>query len=142
MSIRVCILSKMMHSNAFFHRRRPKSHAMLFKIRASGLDSLYCISLRIIVVSQLSVGLKALPTSASELRLVTASEPTPEQIYQPRRSFACCAATRVLWIFCENKVEKICTRFSGGPLSMISLTFVDKPIDINCFNEGTRLRVT
>ena len=44
--------------------------------------------------------------------------------------------------FCSNRVSNICTMPSGGPLSRTSRILSERPMDCNCFNDGTRLRVT
>ena len=62
--------------------------------------------------------------------------------HQPRCCFASSAATRVSSIFWANSVENICTTPSGGPLSMMSLILSERPMERNCSNDGTRLRVT
>ena len=65
-----------------------------------------------------------------------------KQSDQPSRCFACNAAPWVSWIFCSNKVVNICTIPSGGPFSRISRILLERPMDCNCLNDGTRLRVT
>ena len=65
-----------------------------------------------------------------------------KQSHQPRRFLACFAASFVISILSANRVRNVCTNSDGGPLSMISLIRVLRPMETSCFKDGTRLSIT
>ena len=65
-----------------------------------------------------------------------------KQSHQPRRFLACFAASFVISILSANRMRNVCTNSDGGPLSMISLIRVLRPMETSCFKDGTRLSIT